>query len=104
MMAEIRMTDKAAAALGPLIAREGGAVLRIYVDHRCHCGGVKYGMALGQALPGETRLDVSGIRVSVTPDVARALGTVDVDFVESLLQSGFTLTDSEHVCGMGHAG
>lgn len=87
-----------------VIEREGGAAaLRIYVDHRCHCGGVKYGMALEQALPGDTQFDVSGVRVSVTPEVSGAPGTADIDRVESLLESRFTLTNSEHVCGgMAH--
>ena len=99
-MADVRMTERAAAAMGQVIAREpDGSTLRIYVDHRCHCGGVKYGMALGPAQPGEAGFEVAGIRVSVTPEVSDAPGTADVDYVASLLQTGFTLTNSEHACG-----
>ncbi|MHB1065797.1 MAG: iron-sulfur cluster biosynthesis family protein [Georgenia sp.] len=99
-MAEVRISEQATAPLQQVISRgERGAALRIYVDHRCHCGGVKYGMALGQALPGDAQFEVSGIPVSLTPEVSTAPGAAEIDYVESLLQSGFTLTNSEHACG-----
>lgn len=106
-MAEIVISEQAAGRLKETIAREGGSEssgLRIRVDHRCHCGGLKYGMALDDAHDGDEQLVVSGVAVNIAPDVAAQPGTAEIDFTESALGTGFTLTNSEHSCGpMQHA-
>jgi iron-sulfur cluster assembly protein len=106
-MAEIVISERAADRLKETIAKEGGTEssgLRIYVDHRCHCGGLKYGMALEDGHDGDERSVVSGVAISVAADVAIQPGSAEIDFVESPLGTGFTLTNSEHSCGpMRHA-
>lgn len=106
-MAEIVVGERAAVRLKETIAREGGSEssgLRIHVDHRCHCGGLKYGMALAEAHDGDEQVVVSGVAFSIAPDVAAQPGTTEIDYTESALGSGFTLTNSEHSCGpMQHA-
>ena len=101
-MAEIVIKERAAGRLKETITREGGpesSRLRIYVDHRCGCGGLKYGMALDDALAGDEQVVVAGVAVSIAPDVASEPGTAEIDFVESPLGTGFTLANSEHSCG-----
>ena len=100
-MAEISMSERAVIALKEVMEQmaQSRSSLRIYVDHQCHCGGLKYGMGLGEPLQDDVQLTVSGIAVSVAPDIARQHGGAEIDFVESPLQSGFTLTNSEHSCG-----
>lgn len=104
-MAEIVISERAADRLKETIAREGeSSGLRIYVDHRCHCGGLKYGMALEDGHDGDERSVVSGVAVSVAADVGIQPGTAEIDFVESPLGTSLTLTNSEHNCGpMQHA-
>ncbi len=104
-MAEIVISERAADRLKETIAREDeSSGLRIYVDHRCHCGGLKYGMALEDGHDGDERVVLSGVAVSIAPDVLIHPGTAEIDFVESPLGTGFTLTNSEHSCGaMQHA-
>jgi iron-sulfur cluster assembly protein len=101
-MAEISITERATDRLKEAIAREGGtesSALRVYIDHRCHCGGLKYGMALSGSREGDEHVSLSGVAVSIAPDVVTEPGTAVIDFVESPLGSGFTLTNSEHSCG-----
>ena len=82
--------------LGPILDSE--TTLRIFVDHRCHCGGFKYGMEFGPPMAGDLRHESSGVTVLVTPEVAAESGTADVDFSESPFMSNFTLRNSEHHC------
>jgi Fe-S cluster assembly iron-binding protein IscA len=100
-MAEISISERAVPALKDVMERTGDSEssLRLYVDHQCHCGGLKYGMGLGAPLEDDVTLDVSGIHLSLAPDVAQQPGRAEIDFIESALQSGFTLTNSEHSCG-----
>ena len=100
-MAEISISEHAVPALREVMERteDSESSLRLYVDHECHCGGLKYGMGLGSPLEDDVVLDVSGIQISVAPEVAEQPGSAEIDFVTSPLQSGFTLTNSEHSCG-----
>lgn len=82
--------------LGPTTASAGS--LRIFVDHRCHCGGLKYGMEFSPPLEGDLRRDLAGLTVLVAPEVEDEPGTAELDFSESPFLSRFTLTNSEHRC------
>lgn len=55
-------------------------------------------MALADPQEGDERSVVSGVAIHVAPDVATQAGTAEIDFVESPLGTGFTLTNSEHSC------
>lgn len=103
-MAEVTISDQAAGRLQEIIADAPSedAGLRVFVDHVCHCGGVKYGMSLAAADARDQRLEVAGIDVFVAPEVAGAAGTAEIDFQETALNTGFTLTNSEHDCGGMH--
>lgn len=103
-MAEVLISDDAAARLSQLIAdRDSEEGLRVHVEHRCHCGGLKYGMALGKAQSGDKHVAVSGVTVYVAPEVEDEPGAAEIDFQTSQLGSGFTLANSEHACGpMAH--
>lgn len=101
-MAQIVITELAADRLREIIAdgrspESGG--LRVYVDHQCHCGGLKLGMALDEPHDGDERTVASGIRIGVAPEVVDQPGTAEIDYVETALTTGFTLANSEHSCG-----
>lgn len=106
-MATIVISENAAGRLKKILERdaatEAEARLRVFVDHECHCGGKKYGMAIGEAVgDGDEVLSVSGVPMLIAPEVVAQPGTAAVDFAESKLGSGFTLTNSEHSCGGMH--
>lgn len=82
--------------LGPAPASTGS--LRIFVDHRCHCGGLKLGMEIRLAAEDDRLRELSGLPVLVTPEVDEAPGTAALDFLDSPFLSRFVLTNSEHHC------
>lgn len=99
-MATINSTEAAMRrlgnTLGPAPASTGS--LRIFVDHRCHCGGLRYGVEVGPAHDGDLRRELFGLTVLVAPEVDGEAGTAALDFTESLFLSRFVLTNSEHRC------
>lgn len=105
-MAEVVIAAEAVDKLKEVIASRSPsptAGLRVYVDHQCHCGGLKYGMALAAPQAGDERRTVEGIAVNLDAAVVAQPGSASVDYVESALGTGFTLTNSEHACGpMAH--
>lgn len=72
--------------------------LRIFVDHRCHCGGLRYGMEISPAVDDDRHRDVFGLTVVVSQEVDEAPGMAELDFSESPFLSRFVLTNSEHRC------
>lgn len=103
-MADITITEPAATRLKEILgqATEPQTGLRVYVEHRCHCGGLRYGMDLQSPGESDAEMDVAGVHVYVAPDVRAEKGEASIDFVRSPLQTGFTLTNSEHSCGGMH--
>lgn len=99
-MATVTISEAAMRRLGSILGPAAGSMgsLRIFVDHRCHCGGFKYGMEFSRPLDGDLREESSGLTVLVAPDVADEPGTAEVDFSQSPLMSNFTLRNSEHCC------
>lgn len=72
--------------------------VRIFVDHRCHCGGLKLGMEIKPTAEDDLLRELSGLSVLVAPEVDEAPGTAELDFSESPFLSRFVLTNSEHRC------
>ena len=77
-----------------------GARLRVFVDHRCHCGKAHFSLALEDELaPADTAFEVGGIPFIAGPDTAPELPAVEIDFVETVWTKGFTIRNVEHQCG-----
>ena len=100
-MAVVEISHEAAGRLREVIAQQGPDIagVRIDVDHQCHCGGVKYGMALAPAQDTDERTVVDGVPLIVAPAVVRQPGIASIGYIESPLARGFTLANSEHECG-----
>jgi Fe-S cluster assembly iron-binding protein IscA len=100
-MAEVVIGEEAAWRLQRIIEGQGGNGLgvRLEVDHRCRCGGVRYGIALSRGDEGDRSAFVSGVPFFVAPEVEVEPGVATVDFVLTSLSSGFSVTNSEHSCG-----
>ncbi|MEE8346620.1 MAG: iron-sulfur cluster biosynthesis family protein [Dehalococcoidia bacterium] len=74
--------------------------LRIFIDHRCHCGKAHFSLAReGEPSPDDTVFDVGGIPFVADADTAPELPSVEIDFVETVWTKGFTIRNVDHQCG-----
>jgi iron-sulfur cluster assembly protein len=78
--------------------------LRIYVS-KGGCSGFSYGMALDAAQGDDNVYDFSGIKVVIDPQSAPYLEGIEVDYVNSMMGGGFSITNPNAVssCGCGHS-
>jgi iron-sulfur cluster assembly protein len=89
----VSVTPKAAARAKELLASKGMAdgSLRVFVVGG-GCSGYQYGMALAQeAEADDTIINVEGVRILIDPDSAGLISGAEVDYVEDLMKSGFTI-------------
>jgi len=76
------------------------ARLRVFIDHRCHCGKAHFSLALEhQASSVDTAFDVGGIPFVADPGTVPELRSVEIDFVETVWTKGFTIRNVDHQCG-----
>ncbi len=77
-----------------------GARLRVFIDHRCHCGKAHFSLALEEEpAPDDTAFEVGEIPFLAGPDTAPELPSVEIDFVETVWTKGFTIRNVSHQCG-----
>jgi iron-sulfur cluster assembly protein len=89
----VTVTPKAAARAKELLAQKGmpDGSLRVFVVGG-GCSGYQYGMALAEeAEADDTVVAVQGLRILIDPDSAGLIGGAEVDYVEDLMKSGFTI-------------
>jgi iron-sulfur cluster assembly protein len=101
----VTITDKAAEKAKSLLESRGltEGALRVFVVGG-GCSGYQYGMAIAQeAEEGDIQIEESGVRILVDPDSARLLAGAEVDYVEDLMKSGFTIFNPNAVksCACG---
>lgn len=98
------ITERAVTELGKLLENlpEPRPRLRVFIDHRCHCGNVRFSMALDDSVqPDDQAFDVEGVPVVADPDAAAEIDAVKIDYVQDWMQQGFTIENLNHQCG-GH--
>lgn len=102
----ITITEKAAHKAKSILQErrlgESGA-LRLFVVGG-GCSGYQYGMALAPEPEEEDFLvDASGVRVVLDPESAGLLEGAEIDYVEDLMKSGFTIFNPNAVktCACG---
>ncbi len=72
---------------------EESSTLRIVVTGM-GCSGPQYMMALEQETkPDDIFLDSGGLKIVVDPDTAQLLDGSEIDYIESLEKSGFTINN-----------
>jgi iron-sulfur cluster assembly accessory protein len=101
----ITVTDAAAERTRLLLERQGTpeGALRVFVVGG-GCSGYQYGMALAEgAEDGDVVLEHNGARVVVDEDSARMLAGSEIDYVEDIMKSGFTVFNPNAVksCACG---
>ena len=102
----LTLTEAASRKLGEIIAQHGEAAgLRVFVQ-RGGCSGYSYGMSLAQQVEAEDWVgEFGGVKVLVDPESAKVLNGVNIDFVETLQGSGFSIQNPNAVrsCGCGNS-
>jgi iron-sulfur cluster assembly accessory protein len=107
----LTLTEAATRKLGEIIteqsrsATEPIAGLRVFVT-KGGCSGYSYGMSLApQVEAGDWVGEFGGIKVMVDPQSAPVLNGVEIDFVETLQGSGFSIHNPNAVrsCGCGNS-
>ena len=99
----IAITAEAAARLQSHIARPGRPQpsVRLFIDHRCHCGKSRFALALDEDIhPDDFCLDVEGVRFVLDSEVAEEAHLAEIDFVRDDWHEGFVIRNREHNCGM----
>jgi iron-sulfur cluster assembly protein len=89
----VNITDKAAdKARALLAARElPEGALRVFVAGG-GCSGYQYGMALARsAEDDDIIIEQSGVRILVDPESAQYLQGAEIDYVEDIMKSGFSI-------------
>lgn len=79
----------------------GPSRVRVFIDHRCHCGKAHFSLALDRddAPEGHTPFEVGGVPFLADADVVSELHSVEIDFVENVWTKGFTIRNVDHECG-----
>ena len=98
----LRLTDPAEKQLKVAIdsGEIGDARLRVFIDHRGHCGNAHFSLALsGDPAEEDTAFEVGEIPFVADAETATELPSVEIDFVETVWTKGFTIRNVDHNCG-----
>lgn len=99
----IRVTDSAAVQLRELLSeKEAGAGLRLMVE-KGGCAGLQYAMRVDISRDGDAVVEKDGSRVLVDAASAVYLSGSELDYVNSLNDSGFKISNpnAARSCGCG---
>lgn len=103
----ITMTSEAVSQLREFLDEQGTPehALRVFVAPG-GCSGLQYGMTIDeQADEGDEVIDTEGVRVLVDSFSAMYLDGAEIDYVNSLMGGGFTVSNPNAVagCACGHS-
>jgi iron-sulfur cluster assembly protein len=99
--AVVTITDKAAEKAKALLADRGveDGALRVFVVGG-GCSGYQYGMAIAQGKEeDDIVLEHAGITVLVDPESAPLMRGAEIDYVDDIMKSGFTIFNPNAVKG-----
>lgn len=103
----LKITERAANKIAQLIAEEKNdkLALRIYITGG-GCSGYRYGMALDENVyDDDVVVEAYGVRVVVDSFSAPFLEGSEIDYVEDVMGSGFSINNPNvaSTCGCGHS-
>lgn len=96
-----RAAEKARSLLEQKELPEGA--LRVFVVGG-GCSGYQYGMALAPEVePGDAIVEAEGVRIVVDAESSELIGGAEIDYIEDLMKSGFTIYNPNAVqsCSCG---
>ena len=89
----VTVTEKAAEKAKAILSERGieGGALRVFVVGG-GCSGYQYGMAIARAKEeGDLAIEAEGVTILIDEESAPLLQGAEVDYVEDLMKSGFTI-------------
>jgi iron-sulfur cluster assembly protein len=102
----LTVTEAAATKIKQLMAEETEvSVLRVAIQGG-GCSGFQYGLGFDlAAVEGDHELEAHGVQVVVDPFSAPYLRGAEIDYIDSIEQSGFAINNPNAVssCGCGHS-
>jgi iron-sulfur cluster assembly protein len=101
----VNITDRAAAHIAKLMAKQGHSGLRIGVK-KGGCAGMEYTMEyVDQTDPNDEMVEQDGARVMIAPMAQMFLFGTEIDYETSLLDSGFKFNNPNvtDACGCGES-
>ena len=101
----VSITDRAAAQISKLMAKDGHQGLRIGVK-KGGCAGMEYTMEyVDEADPNDEAVEQDGARVLIAPMAQMFLFGTEIDYETSLLESGFKFNNPNvsDACGCGES-
>jgi iron-sulfur cluster assembly protein len=103
----ISVTDKAATKAREILASKGveNGALRVFVVGG-GCSGYQYGMAIARNREDDDiAIDVGGLTILVDAESAPLIDGAEVDYVEDIMKSGFTIfnPNASHSCACGNS-
>ena len=103
----LTLTEAASRKLAEIMSKQAEPVagLRVFVE-KGGCSGFSYGMSLAQEVgAGDWVGEFGGVKVLVDPQSAPVLNGVQIDFVETLQESGFSIRNPNAIrsCGCGNS-
>jgi len=102
----LSVTPAAAEKIQQLMAEDSDvSVLRVAIQGG-GCSGFQYGLGFDRAgVEGDHEFEAHGVQVVVDPFSAPYLQGAEIDFVDSIEQSGFAINNPNAVssCGCGHS-
>jgi iron-sulfur cluster assembly accessory protein len=101
----VTITDKAAEKARNILTERGieNGALRVFVVSG-GCSGYQYGMAIARSREeDDIAIEASGVTLLVDTESAPLLDGAEVDYVEDLMKSGFTIfnPNATHSCSCG---
>ena len=101
----VTVTDKAADKAREILASKGveNGALRVFVVGG-GCSGYQYGMAIARNREDDDiAIDVGGLTILVDAESAPLIDGAEVDYVEDIMKSGFTIfnPNATHSCACG---
>ena len=101
----VEVTPLAAERLDAILKEQGGegSMLRVMVMPSPH-GGVQYSMGVeSEARADDFVIEAENIRVLIDPESAPLVEGAQIDYVDSLMRSGFTISNPNEPAGGGCA-
>ena len=101
----VTITDKAAEKARTILSERGvdNGALRVFVVSG-GCSGYQYGMAIARTREDDDIvIEASGVTLLIDPESAPLMEGAEVDYVEDLMKSGFTIfnPNAVHSCACG---
>jgi iron-sulfur cluster assembly accessory protein len=102
----INISERASGELQKLIGSmpEPRPRVRVFIDHRCHCGKTHFSMSLeASARAGDQEFLAEGVPFVADAEAAAELPSVEIDYSDTWMQRGFTIRNMNHNCASHQA-